>query len=592
MRRPNLCWGILTAFIWAAQCQESYDYIIAGAGTCGSVVANRLSFNPDTTVLVIEPGLDERANPNVTSVLGFLSAFNTPIDWAYSVVPQASLGGRDLQYHAGKAWGGTSTINGMTYLRGDRAEVDAWERLGNDGWNWDALWPHYKAVERFEVPTPAQAAAGASWDPAFHGLAGELATGYPFELLNGSLHETWRQTWEGLGFPWNPDANGGDIRGISIWPETLDRDADTREDASRAFLQPILSRPNLKIIQGTVKRLTWKEGNDTCEADADGVEYLTAAGDSVTVQAGKEVILSAGSLRSPLILESSGVGHLETLEKLGIATKIDLPGVGENMIEQPLAALAYSANFPNTTGTVGPFGLFVNAQDIFGDETTDIAATTRGNLSTWAAQISAANGGIIDAAALLQVFQVQHDLIFEQNVTIGEILSNFAEEPGLGYIANVGWPLLPFSRGSVHLKSADAIDDPAIDPKYLLADFDVAVMTAAGRVAQAFYYQEPIADSVTGYILPGDAVLPRNATDQQWRDALVASVTPNHHALASAAMMSRELGGVVDPHLRVYGTSNVRVVDASVIPLQISGHLTATLYAVADRAAGIILGEI
>lgn len=317
MRRPILSWGILTAFIWSAQCQESYDYIIAGAGTCGSVVANRLSSNPDTTVLVIEPGLDERSNPNVTSVLGFLSAFNTSIDWAYSVVPQTSLGGRDMQYHAGKAWGGTSTINGMTYLRGDRAEVDAWEKLGNDGWNWDALWPHYKAVERFEVPTPAQAAAGASWDPAFHGLAGELTTGYPFELLNGTLHETWRQTWEGLGFPWNPDANGGDIRGISIWPETLDRDADTREDASRAFLQPIVSRPNLKIIQGTVKRLTWREGNATCEADADGVEYLTAAGDSVTVQARKEVILSAGSLRSPLILESSGVGHPEYVPQLG-----------------------------------------------------------------------------------------------------------------------------------------------------------------------------------------------------------------------------------------------------------------------------------
>ncbi|KAK9413290.1 putative Glucose oxidase [Seiridium unicorne] len=573
-----------------AACQDTYDYIIAGAGTCGLVVANRLSADPDITVLVIEPGLDQRINPNVTSVTGFLTAYNTSIDWAYTVVPQASLAGRDMQYHAGKAWGGTSTINGMTYLRGDRAEVDAWETLGNPGWNWDALWPHYKGVERFEVPTAAQVAAGASWNPSFHGLEGDLTTGYPFELYNGSLHETWRQTWEGLGFPWNDDANGGDIRGISIWPQTLDRDADTREDSARAFLHPVETRPNLKIIQGTVKKLVWKEGKDSCEAD--GVEYLTASGDSVVLKAQKEVILSAGALRSPLILESSGIGHSGTLANLGIETRIDLPGVGENMIEQPLGSLGYTANVPDVTGTIAPFGLFINAEDIFGDQTAGIAASTKANLSNWAAQISDANGGVIDAEALQKVFEVQHDLIFNQNVTIAEILTYFATLSGAGFIVNVGWPLLPFSRGSVHLKSVDAIDDPLIDPKYLLADFDVTVMTGMGRVAQSFYYQEPISDLVTAYVLPGDDILPRNATDAQWRSALENSVSPNHHALATAAMMSRELGGVVDPELRVYGTRNVRVVDASVVPLQISGHLTATLYALADRAAAIILGQI
>ncbi|KAF3024920.1 hypothetical protein E8E14_013026 [Neopestalotiopsis sp. 37M] len=592
MLRPHALWGFLPVLICTANGQEIYDYIIAGAGTCGSVVANRLSSDPNLTVLVIEPGLDERTNPNVTSVLGFLTAFNTSIDWAYNITPQAGLGGRDLQYHAGKAWGGTSTINGMTFLRGDRAEVDAWEALGNTGWNWDALWPHYKGVERFEVPTPAQTEAGASWNPDFHGLEGELATGYPYELINGSIHDTWRQTWEGLGFPWNEDANGGDIRGISIWPYTLDRDADVREDASRAFIQPVESRPNLKIIQGTVKRLTWKEDVGTCEAEADGVEYLTAAGETITVQAQKEVILSAGALRSPLILESSGIGQSEYLQKLGIEPKIDLPGVGENMIEQPLASIAYAGNAANATGTLIPFGLFINAQDTFGEETDAIAASTRANLSSWAADITAANGGVMSADALLKVFEVQHDLIFKDNVTIGELLTAFGEQYGYNFVANVWWPLLPFSRGSVHLKSVDAIDDPAINPQYLLADFDVTMMTGVGRVAQSFFYQEPISDIITGALLPGDAILPRNATDEQWRSQLVNQVSPNHHALASAAMMSRELGGVVDPGLRVYDTRNVRVVDASVVPLQISGHLTATLYALADRAAAIIMGKI
>ncbi|KAH6658076.1 glucose oxidase [Truncatella angustata] len=580
---------IAVAGVVQCRCQDKYDYIIAGAGTCGLVVANRLSADPTTTVLVIESGLDQRSNPNVTSVLGFMTAFNTSIDWAYDIIPQASLGGRNMQYHAGKAWGGTSTINGMTYLRGDRAEIDAWEALGNTGWNWDALWPHYKGVEHFEIPTAAQLSAGAGWNPAFHGLEGELATGYPFELYNGSVHEPWRQTWEGLGFPFNEDANGGDIRGISIWPYTLDRDADIREDSARAFLHPIEKRTNLRIIQGTVKRVIWKDGDDF---EADGVEYLTADGESVIQQARKEVILSAGAMRSPLILESSGIGHNETLTKLGIHTKIDLPGVGENLIEQPLNALGYTANLPNSTGTVTPFGLFINAEDIFGDQTASLGAATKANLSDWAAQVSAANGGIIDAEAVLKVFEVQHDLIFNQNVTIGEILTSFGVLYGFSYVVNVGWPLLPFSRGSVHLKSAEEIDNPVIDPKYLLVDFDTTMMAGMFRVAQDFFYQKPFSDLVTGYALPGDAVLPRNATEEQWQAWLVDTVSPNHHALATAAMMSRELGGVVDPELRVYGTRNVRVVDASVVPLQISGHLTATLYALADRAAAIILGDV
>lgn len=266
------------------------------------------------------------------------------------------------------------------------------------------------------------------------------------------------------------------------------------------------------------------------------------------------------------------------------------------MIEQPLGELAYGANVGNLSGVLSSYGAFLNAQDLFGNETASIAASTRDSLADWAASISAANGGLVDAAALQQVFEVQHDLIFASNVTIVEMLLAVAS----GEMAVVGWDLLPFSRGRVHLQQvtgADgtasiAYDFPAIDPKYLLADFDVAVMTAGGRLGQAYAAQEPIAGIVTSYIYPGDAVLPQNASDAQWEAVLRIGVTPNHHALGTAAMMSRELGGVVDPELRVYGTANVRVVDASIMPMQISGHLTSTLYAVADRAADIILGKI
>ncbi|KAI0127401.1 GMC oxidoreductase [Xylariales sp. AK1849] len=572
-----------------AQCQETYDYIVAGAGTAGLVVANRLSADPSITVAVVEPGGDERTNPNVTSVLGYLTAFNTSIDWQYSIVPQSGLQGRDMQYHAGKAIGGTSTINGMTFLRGDAAEIDAWESLGNTGWNWDALWPYYTGVENFTIPTEAQVESGASYNPDFHGEEGRLKTGYAFELLNGTFYETVQETWGVLGLQRVEDPNGGDMRGFSVWPQTLDRDADMREDAARAFWQPIEERPNLKIVRGTVRRIVWKKEEDGCdELAAEGVEYITDQGETAVLGANKDVILSAGALRSPLILELSGVGNPSVLESLGIETKIDLPGVGENMIEQPLALVGYMADYGNTTGAVAPFGTFINAQDTFGNETASTAASTKASLADWAAQVSAANNGSINATALEAIYEVQHGLIFNKNVTTGEILTT----PVSGYLVNVFWPLLPFSRGSVHLRSTDAIDDPAIDPKYLLAEFDLTMLTGLGRVAQSFFYQEPISDLVTGYVIPGDNVLPPNATNAQWKDLLEVQVTPNHHALATAAMMSRDLGGVVDPQLKVYGTSNVRVIDASVIPLQISGHLTATIYAVADRASDIILGKL
>ncbi|KAH8668551.1 GMC oxidoreductase [Xylariales sp. PMI_506] len=579
-----------------ALCTAQYDYIIAGAGTAGLVVANRLSANPSTNVLVIEPGTDQRGNPNVTSVLGFLTAFNTSIDWQYDIVPQASLAGRNMQYHAGKAIGGTSTINGMTYIRGDSAEVDAWELLGNDGWNWDSLWPHYKAVESFEVPTKAQIAdGGASYNPSFHGESGLLKTGYPWEVVNGSFHDIVQDTWATLGYPLNPDPNGGDVRGFAVFPMTADRNRDIREDAATAFLWPFVNRKNLKVIQGTVRNIVWKTGASTLTAQ--GVEYLDPTGKVVSVSAKKEVILSAGAIRSPLILERSGVGNQAILESLGIDTVLNLPGVGENLIDQPIGSLVYSINSTSLPNTLQPYAEFATAEDVFGDETSALAASTEASLAAWADQVAAANNNATNATALAKIFAIQHDLIFNKNVTVGELLTSTTVGIPIGddlngWVVNTGWPLLPFSRGSVHLPSADGIDNPVIDPKYMLVDFDTTITVALGKLLQNFFYTEPISSLVTGYISPGDAILPHGSPDEVWEALLIEGVSPNHHALGTAAMMSQELGGVVDPQLKVYGTSNVRVIDASVIPMQISGHLTATIYAVADRASSIILGEL
>ncbi|KAI0816392.1 GMC oxidoreductase [Xylaria sp. FL0064] len=565
---------------------ETFDYIIAGAGTCGLVLANRLSADPTIRVAVIEPGEDVRNNVNVTDPALFTVPFGTSIDWQYSTTPQPAGGNRTIPFHAGKAIGGTSTINGMTYIRGDKAQFDAWEAsLGNEGWNWETLYPYYKKVEKFTIPSAAQTTAGATYDPEVHGEAGHVHTGFPFALVNGSFHGLAADSWAALGYAFNEDVNAGSVHGFSAWPQTLDRDLNLRFDAARAYYYGVEDRPNLTLIKGTVKKIVWARSAATDQsAVADGVEYVTPDGQSVRITAAKEVILSAGALRSPLILESSGVGNPSLLNSLGIETEIDLPGVGEYLQEQPNTDLGWVDKL-NSTGSA-PYATFSMAQDLFGDDLSSIEASTAAQIPAWAEKVAAASShGAVAAANLEKLFRVQHDLIFKQNVTIGETLTALSQ----GFFISAMWLLLPFSWGSVHLTSVDAINAPAIDPKYFFIDFDLDVQIRLGRVAQKFWHTEPASKFVGAGILPEDGVLPLNATDAQWAGYISDTLAPNHHPIGTASMMSRELGGVVDPKLKVYGTKNVRVVDASILPLQFSGHLTATLYAVAERAAEFIL---
>lgn len=196
---------------------------------------------------------------------------------------------------------------GMTYIRAQKAQIDSWETIGNPGWNWESLLPYYKKSEHFDAPTIAQLAAGASYEAANHGVDGPLIVGYPSQMQNGSLHSQVQQSWAALGMPRNIDPNGGAVRGFSIWPSTVDRAANVREDASRAYYHPVQDRPNLHVLLNTtVNRITW---TDTTQAVANGVEITYSNGSTGYLEARNEVIVSAGSLRTPAILELSGIGN-------------------------------------------------------------------------------------------------------------------------------------------------------------------------------------------------------------------------------------------------------------------------------------------
>jgi choline dehydrogenase len=198
----------------------------------------------------------------------------------------------------------------MTYIRGNVAEFDAWEQLGSQGWNWAALLPYFKKSESYTIPTASQLAAGATFESRYHGFDGPLHVGYIPNLENGSYAPLVIDTWEGLSVAHNPDLNSGSVRGFGMGPQTLDAKSNVRWDAARAYYHPVEHRPNLRILKGTVKRITWAGGRGKQETlAANGVEILTDEGKSSIVGAKREVVLSAGALRTPLVLEASGIGN-------------------------------------------------------------------------------------------------------------------------------------------------------------------------------------------------------------------------------------------------------------------------------------------
>lgn len=464
----------------------------------------------------------------------------------------------------------------MTYIRGDKAQFDAWEDLGNPGWNWDAMFAYYKQLESFVEPTPEQAKVGASFEPDVHGHDGDVTVGFIPILQTGPLYPTAEKTWGELDQKVNDDVNGGSTDGFSVWPQLLDPVKNQRSDAATAFLWPVEDRENLKLINGTATKLVWEEGCD--EPTVAGVEYVTPDGEALNVVVNKEVIVSAGALRSPLILEASGIGNPRHLEQLGIEPVIELPGVGENMIDQPNNVIMYQGNGKVIADGYAPYATFATANDLFGERAGTVAEETRSKIPEYARQVASWSNGALDASSLEQLFEIQHRVMFDEDTTIVEIFNTAQQE---NFVAAY-WILMPFSRGSVHLKSANDLGMPVVDPRYLEIPLDFDTQIEAGRLATAFW-------EASGLVANGTVALPGNATDAEWKAFVSQTSSSNSHHLGSAAMMKRELGGVVDPELRVYGAKGLRVVDASVLPTQFSGHLCATLYAVAQRASEMIL---
>ncbi|KAH7313719.1 GMC oxidoreductase [Stachybotrys elegans] len=572
--------------------QSSYDYIVVGGGTSGLVVAKRLSENPEVSVLVVEAGGSVKDNINVTDPLGYGFAFGTDIDWQFETVEQQFAGNAKQTVRAGKALGGTSTINGMAYTRAQTSQIDLWETLGNEGWNWENLFPYYLKSEGFQVPAESRAVAGhLTYSPEFHGLEGPLLTGWMYPMTNGTLTSTINDTMKAMGVPWNQDVNGGNMSGYSIFPATINQDLNVREDAARAYYYPFQAKqPNLHVLLNTqVTRVTWDKFASI--PTAQGVEITSSNGTTSVIKANKEVILSAGALVSPLLLELSGIGNPDILSKHGIETVVDLPTVGENLQDQMNNGLQFNIanNFDGTEKNT--MVVYPTAGEVFGERTSSVSARLKASLPLYAEKVASINGNITSASDLLEFFQLQYDLIFDREgkstqTPIAEVLLYESN----GVWDSEYWGLLPFSRGNVHINSANTTANALINPNYFMLDWDMTEQAGGADFIRRMYTTAPFSDLVGSEILPGFKSVPQNASVEQWSGYLKSSYRSNFHPVGTAAMMPREKGGVVDADMKVYGTANLRVMDASVLPFQVCGHLVSTLYAVAERLADIIKG--
>ncbi|ODM15220.1 hypothetical protein SI65_09459 [Aspergillus cristatus] len=526
-------------FFWlftllTAALAAEYAYIVVEGGTSGLIVANRLSEDPSTSVLVIEAGSSVYDNINVTDIDRLAYTYDSPIDWAYKSIPQ-EYGGHFQVLHASQALGGTSVMNELIVrsgLRTNRVRTNGYMgELGNDGWTWDNLFPYYLKSENMSAPNQTQAEAGASIEPTYNNREGLLHVGFlNIKKQENNLTTALNRTLDSMGVPSNPDLNTGHMRGFTIHPSTVDVSM-----VSEVMLLARTTGP-------------WKHHRTGDDITAAGVEIKTQNGEEQLIRAKKEVILAAGALRSPAILELSGVGNLKILKQHGIPVRTDLPSVGENLQDQLNTSIVVSTNTPVTgTRTVA----FASASDIFGSSLASVAASIFSQLPHYASATAAMSNGAMKASDLQKLFEIQHDQIFNKKVSIVEFvfILEGAQSIHTGY-----WNLLPFARGNSHITSANPEAAPVVNPNYGMLEWDTQIQVAMSKFLRRIY-----------------------RTD-----------TPNHHVIGTASMLPRSMGGVVDNRLKVYGTTNVRVVDATIQPMQLSGHPMANLYAIAEWVSDMI----
>ncbi|KAF8516786.1 alcohol oxidase [Gautieria morchelliformis] len=597
------------------------DYLVVGGGTSGLVVAARLTENPDCVVGVIEAGEYHETDPtvNLPGMAGH-NIFNPKYDWRFTTVPQKYVNDRKVFQSRGKGLGGSSLLNILAFVRPSKDELDSFEELGNPGWNWKSLLEYMKRSERLEAPvlSPVEAKLLAvSPDSSLHGTDGPITKSFPMTHLT-EVHAKTLDSLESFGVQRNLDNSGGNTVGSILCPTCVDTKTATRSYSASAFYAPNAQRPNFLVLTeayATKIHLKEVDGGLKC---ATGVDIIKD-GSTFTIHAAKEVILSAGSLQTPQLLELSGIGDRRILDATGIDTVIDLPGVGENLQDHANVPtiVEVDKNVESLEILNDPVQLKKH-QDLYNQQ-KGIFASSPGSLlaflpakafgnesdvQRWVSQASMAITPEIFASTHPTVkrgIEKQYDImrrwIDNPEHSMGQLLymNGHFPIPGLTSDPNKRYMTLlcaythPISRGTVHIASKDPTEPPSIQQNYLSNPTDLDVLAKLVSFTMRLYKTKPISGLVIGPATPkldDDQLNDEDTLHSYVRDTLGTV----HHPVGSASMLPLEDGGVVDSNLLVYGTTNLRVVDCSIIPLEISSNIQTLAYAIGEKAADIIKG--
>lgn len=520
--------------------EKMYDYVVIGAGSSGCVIANRLTENPDTTVLLLEAGgPDDR--PEIHIPYAAWSLQGSEVDWAYYAEPQPQLHQRRIYWPRGKVLGGTSSINAMVYIRGHRQIYDDWQAAGNEGWSYAEVLPLFKKSQHQE--------RGAN---AYHGADGPLNLADPRDA--NPLSCAFVDAAQEIGFTLNTDFNGAEQEGFGFYQVTQ-KDGQ-RWSAAAAFLKPAMQRPNLTVTTYAQATKLLFEGKRVA-----GVAYLHHSSETHQVNVNREVILCGGAINSPQLLLLSGIGPAEQLQTLDIPVVSDLPGVGQNLHDHLDVAVAYHCTEPISLGT------------IYAAAELEYRYFRKGPLSSNGPEA----GGFLKTRPDLSMPDLQFHFSPGWSVGFGV---NRPEGHGFAI-----WPalVLPESRGYLKLRSPDPQEPPLIQPNYLASQADMEVLVKGVKIARRLAQTKAFAPFIGEAIKPGPAV----QSEKDICEYIRSNASTVYHPVGACKMGVDPLA-VVDPQLRVYGVQGLRVADGSIMPSIVNGNTNAPIIMIGEKLADMI----
>lgn len=533
-----------------------FDYIVIGAGTAGCVVANRLSEDGQTRVLLLEAGGSDRTLW-IQLPIGYGRTFFDPrVNWMYDSAPVEGLSGRSSYWPRGKVIGGSGSINAMVHVRGQPSDFDDWKAMGNPGWGWDDVLPWFKKAEDHDL-------GAGKW----HGVDGPQ---HVSEISSRAhpLCQTFIQSGLALGLPFSSDLNAPDGEGVGIYQ--INTRKGRRSSTANEYLRPALKRGGVKLVSHAhVTRILF-EGRR-----AVGVEYRQGNGVHRALANG-EVILSSGAVGSPQMLQLSGVGDAELLAAYGIETVVDAPAVGQNMQDHLAVSYFYQTRVPTLNDQLGPLLGKIKAG-------LHYLFNRGGPLSM---SVNQAGGFVRSNAAQARV---DLQLYFSP---VSYTLSPLSErrllnpDPFSAFLLSFN-SCRPTSRGYIRIHSADPLVHPTIQPNYLATQHDVDEALAGIAMLRALANTEPLANVITKELVPGEQV--------QGTDALLADFRQRadtvYHPCSTCMMGAEAATSVVDARLRVHGMEGLRVIDASVFPAITSGNINAPTVMVAEKGAAMAIED-